>query len=79
MVQYPEDYQELDSWMNALYAWVWKGILNAKYMGGDERVIKYLRRFDMGNDLRLWADEQLAAYLLDRDLSEDFNSVADRL
>jgi hypothetical protein len=73
----PEGYHELDVYLDTLAAWAWKGILNCKHMGGDERVIVYLRR-ECGSDLDLWSDTELFEYLLDRDLSEDFATVGER-
>ncbi len=40
----PEDSKELVAYLDCLSAYAWKGILNAKHIGGDERVIQYLRR-----------------------------------
>jgi hypothetical protein len=73
----PESYEELDAYLNGLSGYAWKGILNCKFMGGDERVIRYLRR-ECGRDLALWSDEELDEYLVLRDLEEDFPGVKER-
>lgn len=73
----PEGYNELDTYLSDLSGHAWKGILNSKFMGGDERVIFYLRR-ECGSDLALWSDEELSEYLIARDLQEDFPLVEER-
>lgn len=74
---HPEDYGEMDTYLNSLSAATWKGILNAKHFGGDERVITYLRRA-CGNDLVLWDNQELTDYLIARDLTQDFTPVDER-
>ncbi len=73
----PESYDELDAYLNTLSHAAWKGVLNAKHIGGDERVLNYLRR-ECGSDLDLWTDADLLEYLIARDLSENFEPVEAR-
>lgn len=69
MVQYPESYDELTTYLNSLTAVAWKQVLRSKRYYGDVGVIRYLREIASGS-LRLWSNEELLKYLQAHDLNE---------
>ena len=74
----PEDYREMTNYLNSLSAATWRGIINAYAFGGDERVVKHLRREDP-SAIMLWSDEELLEYLASRELSsDDFLTIRER-
>ena len=70
----PESWGELTTYLNGLSAATWKAILVCNHIGGDARVIRYLRN-ECRDELKSWSDEELGEYLETCDIRHDFLSV----
>lgn len=69
----PEGYDELETYLNLLSAWLWKKILRAK----DKKEVIQILRDNCGSDLHLWTDVELSEFFDDYPLSS-FDSLDGR-
>lgn len=72
----PQNYKQMDKWLNALSSQEWKAIIGAYAEGGYGRVIELLKQ-NYRDNMSKWSIKDLSHYLHSRTLS-DFKGRGER-